>query len=139
MFRRMVWLVPLFVAAIVGWFIYESVWDAALFRAEPGRVCANLDATQSVEWLREHPDTQVLDVRSAREFSGGAVPGAVNVSTGSEDFDQQVSALDRHKPVLVYCAGGYRSRKAVEKLKALGFENIQHMHRGYLWWRRVAN
>jgi rhodanese-related sulfurtransferase len=34
----------------------------------------------------------------------------------------------------VYCAGGYRSRKAVVQLKQLGFENIQHLHRGYLSW-----
>ncbi|MES2598121.1 MAG: rhodanese-like domain-containing protein [Verrucomicrobiota bacterium] len=135
----MSWLVLLLIAAVVVWFIYESAWDASLFSTEPGRACANLSATQSVEWLRQHPETQVLDVRSAREFSGGAVPGAVNISMGSDDFDQQVSALDRHKPVLVYCAGGYRSRKAVEKFKALGFENIQHMHRGYLGWRLVAN
>jgi rhodanese-related sulfurtransferase len=37
--------------------------------------------------------------------------------------------------VLVYCAGGFRSRKAVAKLKELGFKNIQHIHRGYMSWK----
>jgi rhodanese-related sulfurtransferase len=36
--------------------------------------------------------------------------------------------------VLIYCAGGFRSRKAVVVLKELGFENIQHLHRGYGSW-----
>lgn len=50
-------------------------------------------------------------------------------------FDSKVSALDKEKPVLVYCAGGFRSRKAVAKLKELGFQNIQHIHRGYMSWK----
>jgi rhodanese-related sulfurtransferase len=50
----------------------------------------------------------------------------------------KVASLDKKKPVLVYCAGGFRSRKAVVKLKELGFENIQHIHRGYMSWRPDA-
>jgi rhodanese-related sulfurtransferase len=136
--RRMFWLILTLAAIVIGWFVYEGTWDTALFRAEPGRVCANLSATEAASWLREHPETQVLDVRSAQEFSGGAVPGAVNISLGSEDFEKQVGTMDRQKPVLVYCAGGYRSRKAVGKLKQLGFENIQHIHRGYMSWKSAA-
>lgn len=136
--RRMFWLILTLAAIVMGWFVYEGSWDAALFRAEPGRVCANLSATEAAQWLCEHPEAQVLDVRSAQEFSGGAVPGAVNISLGSEDFEKQVGTMDRQKPVLVYCAGGYRSRKAVGKMKQLGFENIQHIHRGYMSWKSAV-
>ena len=80
----------------------------------------------------------MLDVRSDGEFAGGALPGAVNVSLGDAAFDEKVGALDRSRPVLVYCAGGFRSRKAVAKLKELGFENIQHIHRGYMSWSPSA-
>ena len=45
-----------------------------------------------------------------------------------------MAKLDRKKPVLVYCAGGFRSRKAVIVLKELGFENTQHLHGGYGSW-----
>ena len=119
---------------VAGWYWYEGRWDRRLFAAQPGRVCANLDAKEARTWLRSHPDTRILDVRSADEFSNGALPGAVNISIGDPGFDQKVSALDRQQPVLVYCAGGFRSRKAVERLKTLGFENIQHLHRGYMSW-----
>jgi rhodanese-related sulfurtransferase len=112
----------------------EAVWDKILFTAGPGRVCANLNAKKANAWLLRHPETQVLDVRSAREFREGALPGAHNISSGDPAFDEKAAALDRQKPVLVYCAGGYRSRKAVARLKALGFANIQHLHRGYLSW-----
>jgi rhodanese-related sulfurtransferase len=134
-FRRMLWTL-LIVAAVVGlWYWYEGNWDGSLFKAAPGCVCANLNADEANAWLREHPETQVLDVRSTGEFSEGALPKAVNISIGDEGFEAKVATLDRVKPVLVYCAGGFRSRKAVAKLKELGFQNIQHIHRGYMSWK----
>lgn len=131
----MVWTLIFCATVVAAWYLYEGGWDRQLFTAAPGRVCANLDATQAGAWLRGHPETQVLDVRSKAEFEGGALPGAVNLSLGDESFDSKAAALDKTRPVLVYCAGGFRSRKAVARLKALGFENIQHLHRGYMSWR----
>lgn len=119
---------------VAGWYWFEGRWDRRLFTADAGRVCTNLNAKQARTWLEAHPETQVLDVRSPDEFSKSALPGAVNISVGDAAFETKVSALDRHQPVLVYCAGGFRSRKAVERIKALGFENIQHLHRGYMSW-----
>jgi rhodanese-related sulfurtransferase len=136
--RRMLWTLVL-VAAVIGfWYAFEAGWDRQLFNAAPGCVCVNLDAGQANAWLREHPETQVLDVRSKGEYEGGALPGAVNISLGDEAFDGKVAALDREKPVLVYCAGGFRSRKAVARLKGLGFKNIRHIHRGYMSWKPDA-
>ncbi len=135
----MVWklLASLVLVALVvaGWYLFEGRWDRRLFSSESGGVCANLGAREAAAWLREHPETFVLDVRSEREFASGALPRATNFPIGADDFEERIAALDRSRPVLVYCAGGYRSRKAVERLKALGFENIQHLHRGHLSWR----
>lgn len=127
--------VVLLALVVAGWYAFEGGWDRRLFAAEAGRVCENLDASGAAAFLREHPETQVLDVRLEGEFAGGSLPGAVHVSLGDAAFGEKVGALDRDRPVLVYCAGGYRSRKAVERLKAMGFENIQHLHRGYLSWK----
>ncbi len=77
----------------------------------------------------------MLDVRSKGEFYGGALPRAVDISIGDEAFDSKVGTLDKAKPVLVYCVGGFRSRKAVARLKQIGFKNIQHIHRGYMSWK----
>jgi thioredoxin 1 len=101
----------------------------------PGCVCENLNADQANAWFREHPETQVLDVRSKGEFYGGALPRAADISIGDEAFDSKVGTLDKAKPVLVYCVGGFRSRKAVARLKQIGFKNIQHIHRGYMSWK----
>lgn len=127
--------VVLLVLIVVGWYVFEGLWNRRLFTAEPGKVFKNLSAWQAADWLREHPETQVLDVRSESEFAAGALPGAVNLPLRDPGFDDKAGKLDRAVPVLVYCAGGFRSRKAVEKLKALGFPTVQHIHRGYLSWR----
>ena len=42
--------------------------------------------------------------------------------------------MDRNAPLLIYCDGGYRSRKALPQIKALGFQSIYHLHRGILSW-----
>lgn len=131
----MIWIFIIVIAVIGGWYAYEGRWDRRLFRAEPGKVCANLNADQAKTWLRDHPETQVLDVRSIGEFAGGALPNAIHISIGDEGFDSKVTLLNKERPVLVYCAGGFRSRKAVSRLKELGFHNIQHIHRGYMSWK----
>ena len=130
----MIWILVVLAAVIGGWYLYEGSWDRRLFT----NGCHNINANEANAWLREHPETQVLDVRSASEFSSGALPEAMNISISDEAFDSKTAALDKTKPVLVYCAGGFRSRKAVAKLKELGFENIQHIHRGYMSWKPDA-
>ncbi len=131
---RMLGVVILVILMVSAWYVYEASWDRRLFDNKAGCVCQNLKASEASHWLKSHPEAQVLDVRSANEFSQGALPHAIHISIGDEAFEPKVMALDRSKPVLVYCAGGYRSRKAVEKLKQLGFMHIQHLHRGYLSW-----
>lgn len=127
----------LIIAAIIvaGWYWFEGRWDRKLFAAEPGRTCINFKASEARAFLAAHPETQVLDVRSDAEVAKGTLPHAIHISFGDAAFDNKVSALDVTKPILVYCAGGYRSRKAVERLKPLGFQHIVHLHRGYMSWK----
>ena len=133
----MIWTLLILPLIVVGWYVFEGRWDRRLFEAEPGRVCVNVHPREAKAFLEAHPETQVLDVRSAAEFDGGGLPGAVNVAMGSPAFRGDVSKLDMSRPVLVYCAGGFRSRKAVEVLQELGFKSIHHLHRGYHSWQIV--
>ena len=131
----MIWTLVVLTLIVVGWYWFEGRWDRRLFRSEAGRVCVNVRPQEAMAFLGAHHDTQVLDVRSDAEFSGGALPGALHISIGDEGFLQKTGKLDRQRPVLVYCAGGYRSRKAAEVLKTQGFANIQHLHRGFHSWQ----
>lgn len=61
----------------------------------------------------------LVDVRSLGEFSGGHLPGAINVPV-----DQIAARADelaqKGKPIVVYCASGMRSGSAARALKARG-------------------
>jgi rhodanese-related sulfurtransferase len=131
--NRIMWPLVVLVVVAVAWLWFEGRRDRELFK--PGSGCVNVHPQEASAFLEAHPETQVLDVRSAAEVSGGTLPGARHVSIGDAQFEEKLQALDPAKPVLVYCAGGFRSRKAAAVLKRLGFSNIQHLHRGYQSWR----
>ena len=135
----MLWLLIFLLTSIPLWYWYEGRWDARLFKAEPGKRCQNMRARQVRAFLEEHPETQVIDVRSSREFDRGAIDRAQLVPLSAPDFLEQISHLDRALPVLVYCAGGYRGRKAIELMKPLGFAHLVHLHRGYLSWQALRS
>jgi rhodanese-related sulfurtransferase len=122
-------------AVVAGWYVFEGSWDRSLFHTAPGQVFRNGSAAEAKAFLEAHPDTQILDVRSGREFAAGALPGAIHIPLGDPGFAGKAGHLDRNRPVLVYCAGGYRSRKAVALLKPMRFTTVQHLHRGYHSWK----
>ena len=74
----------------------------------------------------------VLDVRSAEEFAGGHVPGAVNVS--HEQVTARIGELDSTREVVVYCERGMRADKAAEVLSGAGFR-VRHLTGDMSGWR----
>jgi protein disulfide-isomerase len=58
----------------------------------------------------------ILDVRTAKEFESGHLPGALNLDVTAADFREKAAALDKSKTYLVHCAAGVRSAKACETL-----------------------
>ena len=58
----------------------------------------------------------VLDVRSAGEFYGGHIEGAINIDVEGMTFDGDIAALDKSKTYAVYCHSGRRSGIAVGKM-----------------------
>jgi NADPH-dependent 2,4-dienoyl-CoA reductase/sulfur reductase-like enzyme/rhodanese-related sulfurtransferase len=61
----------------------------------------------------------VLDVRTAREFETGYIPGAVNIPL--EDLRSRLGELPRESPVAVYCQVGQRGYLATRALLQAGF------------------
>jgi thioredoxin 1 len=82
----------------------------------------------------EMPTAQLIDVRTSGEYGGGHLPNAQNIDYRSADFTQKIQALDKTKPVFVYCLSGGRSKAATEVLKQQGFNTIYELAGGYLKW-----
>jgi rhodanese-related sulfurtransferase len=67
----------------------------------------------------------VVDVRDAKEFAEGHVPGAINIPV--EIFASGSGVLDKNKQIVVYCNSGGRSYNAYRKLQKLAYPNIAQM------------
>lgn len=84
--------------------------------------------------LKQSPQPQLIDVRTPGEFAEGHLPGARNINSQREDFTQALTALDKSKPVFVYCLSGGRSKVATQTLRKLGFKDVHELKGGYLKW-----
>ena len=88
--------------------------------------------------LRLNKTNIVLDVRTAREFNAGHIPGAVNLDLRSSDFDKKVSELDKSKTYLVHCAAGGRSARACQKMEGMGFKELYDLSPGFTAWEKAG-
>lgn len=79
---------------------------------------------------------QVIDVRGPGEHADGALPGAVNLPLPR--LRSLLDQIDRDLPVLVHCAGGYRSSVAASLLRARGYDDVTDLIGGYTAWTERA-
>lgn len=70
----------------------------------------------------------LLDVRSAREFSRGHLPGALNIP--HTEVRERIEEIPAGRPVLVYCASGFRSYLALRVLRQKGRDDVRSLSGG---------
>jgi phage shock protein E len=70
----------------------------------------------------------LVDVRTPGEYSGGSVPGAVNIPL--DQIQQQISKFKNKKSVVVFCRSGMRSSQAKSLLQQMG---IPAVYNGGTW------
>ncbi len=63
---------------------------------------------------------QIIDVRTPAEFKNGHIKNAKNIPLQS--LRDQLSKIDKNKPVITVCASGMRSASAKSILKQNNFE-----------------
>lgn len=78
----------------------------------------------------------VLDVREPGEFAAGHLPNARNIPIG--ELDKRVGDLPAGKPVLVCCASGARSGRAISLLRKAGHEQVFNLAGGVQAWRQAG-
>jgi thioredoxin len=96
---------------------------------------SNLSAIEFSKKITDLPTVTIIDVRSPEEFDGGHIQNAQNFDWNGNDFDKQISAFDKSKPVLVYCLSGGRSSSAAKKMRNDGFKEVYELDGGMMQWR----
>ena len=74
---------------------------------------------------------QLVDVRTHDEYAAGHVAEARHIPL--DELPRAAGALDRSRPVVLYCRGGERSRAAAEAFAASGWD-AGSMAGGLLAW-----
>jgi rhodanese-related sulfurtransferase len=93
----------------------------------------NVSPTEVEKLIADRKDLVVLDVRTPEEFAAGHLPGAKNVDFLDANFGKNVAAF-AGKPVVVHCAAGSRSAKALPVLDSKKFPQVYHLDGGYTAW-----
>jgi len=87
--------------------------------------------------LNDNIDITILDVRTADEFNGGHIPKAINLDVSSNQFESEISKLDKSKTYAIYCRSGNRSLIAYYKMQAAGFGNLYNAKEGFTTWENL--
>lgn len=77
---------------------------------------------------------QLIDVRTPAEYSEGHIENAKNIDFSSTSFTKDITALDKEKPVFIYCRSGNRSGKSVKDFINAGFSEIYDLNGGMVEW-----
>ena len=96
------------------------------------RTCGNdINYTTLKRMLKENPNIVLIDVRTRDEFRYNHLNSAVNIPM-QDISEKKVQQFVRNKfdVIIVYCEYGGRSKKALNKLKKMGYENVFNLDGG---------
>jgi rhodanese-related sulfurtransferase len=74
----------------------------------------------------------LVDVRNPGELAAGEIPGALHVPL--PELRRRLAEVRRDGPVVLYCAGGWRSAVAASYLRNRGYSDVSDMIGGYDGW-----
>lgn len=96
-------------------------WD------EPLDTVHSITADQLKTEMQKEP--AILDVRKPGEWNVSHLKDAQFVPLG--DFPKNLKPLEKSKPYIVHCGGGYRSMTAISIMKREGFSDLTNVYGGF--------
>ncbi|MDR7148205.1 rhodanese-related sulfurtransferase [Hydrogenophaga palleronii] len=109
------------------------VWPAV----SAGGRAGSLKPTEAV-MLMNRDKAVVVDVCEAAEFAAGHVIGAKHVPLADLETKLPGTVKNKATPVILVCATGARSNRALAIAKKLGYENAHSLSGGMGAWRAAS-
>lgn len=78
-------------------------------------------------------DVQLVDIRNAGETEGGMITGATNIPLAQ--LARRLDEIDPARPVVLYCAGGWRSSVGASLLRSKGYPDVSDVLGGFAGWQ----
>lgn len=88
------------------------------------------------EWIKSGKDFLLIDVRQDWERE------AYNIGGRHIPFEEVLahqSEISKEKDVVLYCEKGIRSSIVIQRLEALGFDNLYNLSGGMKAWKAADN
>jgi len=106
-------------------------------RPELAERTERITAPALAEWLAGEradagPTPVVLDIRSEAEHASGHIAGSLNIPLPS--LEERIGEVPAGQPVVVHCAGGYRSAIGASVLQKMGREGVHDLVGGFQAW-----
>ena len=102
-------------------------------QTDEGAIVTLVDNSEFKKLMKKE-GAQLVDVRTPGEIANGKIADAKEMNINDANFKENLNSLDKEKPVLVYCASGRRSARAVSMMKSMGFKEIHELRGGYNAW-----
>ena len=109
------------------------------FFENPGHVerMSRLSVEAFNERINTVPNLSLIDIRNPGEVEQGSIAGARHISLPS--LLKRLDEINKSEPVVVFCAGGYRSSIAASLLKSHGFTDVSDLIGGYSAWSAIQS
>jgi len=109
------------------------VWPAV----SAGGRAGTLSTVQAVQRMNRDKAV-VIDVSEAKEFAAGHVIGAKNVPLDELEAKLPTVVKNKATPLIMVCATGARSNRAVAIARKLGYADAQSLTGGMGAWRGAS-
>ncbi|MFY2788829.1 MBL fold metallo-hydrolase [Rhodococcus sp. MALMAid1271] len=93
---------------------------------------ATRTTVEQLDALLAADEVTLVDIRNPGEREFGTIPGAIAIPLAQ--LRTRLDDVPTGRPVVVHCAGGWRSSVAASLLRAQGFENVSDLVGGYNAW-----
>ena len=137
-------VMALFVVSLVGTALAQQAAPAGPPPAVKDMVAKAKSSVQKVsaadvKAMIDKKDKAIyLDVRDPGEFAAGHLPGAMNISRGTLEFNVFNKIPDQNAKVIVYCKTAGRSTLATKTLNDLGYKNAVLMDAQFEDWIKAG-
>jgi rhodanese-related sulfurtransferase len=78
----------------------------------------------------------IIDVRTAQEYAGGHIPGALNIPY--DEVADRISEVEAPHGVALYCLVGPRARRGEAALLGAGYGDVLHLEGGLSAWEAAG-
>ena len=115
--------------------VVDDVAGRLAARPELARRASRLTATTMLDRQRDLPDLCIVDIRNDGERKLSSIPGTLHIPMA--ELPTRVAELDLDRPIVVHCAGGYRSSVAASWLRARGATDVSDLLGGIAAWEAL--